>query len=163
MKLDFKPIQPIHFPLAYSFLRDAFKISFGEDSKTWPNNLGNLLEANYSQIIEKKLSKDPSAIIHVWSKNEIAGQIESSIKKDEPECGYVSLYYLIPDMRRIGLGVQLDEFVTKRFKQLCCKRIELTVEPTNITALKFYEKQGWINKGLHPSYEEGILMEKWLV
>jgi len=163
MKLNFKPIQACHLPLAYSFLRDALGISFGEDSSKWPNNLGNLMENNYVEIIEKKLARDPLAVIHVWLNDEIIGQIESSVKKDNPECGYVSLYYLIPTKRASGLGAQLDDFVTRRFANLGCGKIELTVEESNIAAMNFYLKHGWINKGLHPSYQDGILMEKVLI
>ncbi len=56
----------------------------------------------------------------------------------------------------------MDAFATERLATLGCQRIQLTVEPSNIQALKFYQKNGWINKGLHPSYEDGILMEKLL-
>lgn len=162
MEIIFKPIQREHLALAYSFLKDALKISFGDDSLKWPNNLGNLLESNYIEIIEKRLKKDPSAVIHAWLENEIIGQIESSVKKDDPKCGYVSLYYLISNKRGLGFGSQLDDFATERLTKQGCSRIELTVESSNILALKFYQKHGWINKGLHPSYQGGILMEKLL-
>lgn len=162
MKIIFKPIQSQHLPLAYSILRDALRISFGEDSSKWPNNLGNLFETNYIEIIKRKLNQDSSAVVHVWLNNEIIGQIESSVKKDDPNCGYVSLYYLTPQKRGQGLGSQLDDFVTERFINFGCRRIELTVVPSNTAAIKFYQKQGWISKGLHPSYADGILMEKLL-
>lgn len=162
MKIIFKPIQKQHLPLAYSFLRDALKISFGDDPLKWPNNLGTLLEKNYIEIIERKLVKDPLTVVHAWLGNEIIGQIESSLKKDDPHSGYVSLYYLIPKNRGFGFGSQLDDFTTERLARLGCQRIQLTVEPSNIQALKFYRKHGWISKGLHPSYEDGILMEKLL-
>lgn len=162
MDLIFQPIQKRHLPLAYTFLRDALQISFGENSSKWPHNLGHLAQSNYIQIIEKKLQRDPSSVIHAWLNNEIIGQIESSVKKNDSACGYVSLYYLVAEKRRLGLGKQLDEFAAERFIKLGCERIELTVEPTNAAALNFYQKHGWINKGLHPSYEDGLLMEKLL-
>jgi ribosomal protein S18 acetylase RimI-like enzyme len=142
---------------------DSFRISFGEDPSKWPNNLGNLMENDYIEIIKKKLIGDASSVIHVWSCDEVVGQIESAIRKDDPKCGYVSLYYLIPNKRGLGFGSRLDDFVTRRFSELHCERIELVVEKSNIIARSFYQKQGWINKGLHPSYEDGILMEKLLI
>lgn len=163
MELNFKPIQTCNLPLAYSFLRDALVVSFGKDSSRWPNNLGNLMENNYIEIIEKKLIRDPLAVVHVWLNGEIIGQIESSVKKDNPEFGYVSLYYLISTQRGSGLGAQLDDFVTRRFANLGCGKIELTVQESNAAAMKFYFKHGWINKGPHPLYQDGILMEKLLI
>ncbi len=162
MDLEFKPVQICDLPLAYSFLQDALKISFGQDPTLWPNDLGKLMQHNYIEIIEKKLAKDPLSAIHVWQNGEVIGQFESLVKKDDPDCGYVSLYYLVPHKRGCGLAVFMDNFTMGRLTQLGCKKVELTVEPTNKNALKFYLKQGWIIKGPHPSNEDGLLMEKIL-
>ncbi len=160
MILDFKPAHQTDLSLAYSFLRDSFQISFGRDSSLWPNNLGNLTEHDYIEIIQKKLVRDAEAVIHVWQNDEIIGQIESSVKKNDSKCGYVSLYYLIPEKRGAGLGLLMDKYVRLRLSRLGCIRAELTVVTSNSPALKFYQKQGWINKGPHPLYQDGILMEK---
>jgi len=43
-----------------------------------------------------------------------------------------------------------------------CKIKFMVVEASNMQAINFYQKQGWLSKGLHPSYQDGILMEKFL-
>lgn len=108
------------------------------------------------------MANDPNSVVHIWQNQEIVGQIESSIKKNNPQCGYVNLYYLIPEKRGQGLGAALDEYATWRLAKLGCTRIELMVDCSNKPGIKFYLKQGWANKGPHPSYHGGILMEKVL-
>ena len=159
MTLTFLPIQPKDIPLAYHFLRDGFRISFGNDPLAWPNNLGQMTEESYRKIIEKKLAIHPDINVHVWENETVIGQIEMSVKKDDPKVGYVNFYYLIPEKRGKGFSSLLDEYATEKLKAIGCSRIELTVEPSNQRAIAFYKKQGWREKGIHPEYG-GLVMEK---
>lgn len=159
MFLRFEPIKPENFSLAYEFLKDSFAVSFGEDDRLWPDKLRQLAESEYFEILRKKLTKDPEAAVHVFDNNGIIGQIEWSIKADDKACGYVSLYYLVPSKRGLGLGKYLNEFVSQKLASLGCQRMQLTVEPTNIQAITFYKKSGWAEIGQHRKYG-GLLMEK---
>jgi hypothetical protein len=109
-RITFEPIRPENFSLAFQFLRDSFAVSFGSDPGLWPNRLGELTAAKYSESLQLKLAKNPSSAVHVFDGQDIIGQIELSVKKDDNSCGYVSLYYLVPERRGQGLGTDLDRW-----------------------------------------------------
>jgi hypothetical protein len=134
MSLRFEPIQPKNFSLAYGFLKDSFAVSFGKEVHLWPDKLKQLTGSEYFEILRKKLAKHSESAIHVFEDNRIIGQIEWSLKADDKTCGYVSLYYLIPIKRGMGLGRYLDVFVSQKLRSLGCQRMQLTVEPTHIQA-----------------------------
>jgi GNAT superfamily N-acetyltransferase len=159
MDLRFEPIKPENFSLAYGFLRDSFAVSFGKEVDLWPDKLRQLTESQYFEILRQKLAKHPEAALHVLEGDRIVGQIEWHILTDDKTCGYVSLYYLIPNRRGMGLGKYLDEFVCQKLASLGRQRAQLTVEPANVQAVAFYKKSGWIEIGRHPQHS-GRVMEK---
>lgn len=146
--------------LCVRFREDSFVVSFGDASKFYEDD-GEGAD-RYLEWLRNKLSKDSSSAVHVWEGSFVIGQMELGVFKNEPDVGNVSLYYLIPEKRGIGLSRYLDEYAVQYLKGLGLKRCRLSVSPTNFRAIRFYEKNGWKNIGPRPGHPEVNFMEKTL-
>jgi RimJ/RimL family protein N-acetyltransferase len=161
LHLSIKPIQlDTHQPICITFREDSFIASFGDAKKFYEDD-GKGAE-RYIEWLKNKLSKDSSSAVHVWENDTIIGQMELGLLRDDPTCGYVNLYYLIPSKRGQGVGEFLDNYATQYFhnKQLKCAR--LSVSPQNNRAIAFYKKMGWKDLGPRQDAPEVNFMEKIL-
>jgi ribosomal protein S18 acetylase RimI-like enzyme len=159
MKLEFKPIQlDQHRELCIQFRADSFVVSFGDDKKFYEEDGKG--DERYIEWLQGKIAKDPQAAVHVWQGSEVIGQIELGTLRNEPSVGYVSLYYLIPTQRGSGLGAFLDGYVVKHLKSKGFTSVRLSVSPSNASAVAFYKKMGWKDKGPRPGHPEVHFMEK---
>lgn len=158
--LLFKPIDLLQTrDLCVQFRKDSFIASFGSDEKTWPQ----AFDANmYLEWLENKQKKDLHAAVHVWLDDKIIGQLELGSIKDHPTIGYVSLYYLIPDYRGQGYSAALENHATQYLLSKGYTTARLTVSPTNLRALSFYKKNGWMDLGPREGHQGVHLMEKSL-
>jgi ribosomal protein S18 acetylase RimI-like enzyme len=77
----------------------------------------------------------------------IIGQLELGESKSSGHAGYVHLYYLVPEWRSKGLSEALDKFAMNFLISLGFKKVRLSVSPTNLRAVQFYKKNGWIDLG----------------
>ena len=144
-KIEFKKIDlDLHKDTAINFRADSFMTSFGTDKGFWEDD-----GQGGERYIEWLNNKDPNKFgaYHIWKNDEIIGQIELALFKDDESWGYINLYYLRENYRGKGLSKKLDEFATEFFKGLGVEKAKLSVSPTNSRAIKFYEKNGWIDKG----------------
>ena len=142
---EFKKINlDLHKDIAIKFRADSFMASFGTDEEFWGKD-----GQGGERYIEWFNSKDHEKFgaFHIWKEDEIVGQMELSLFKDDESWGYINLYYLREDYRGTGLSKELDNFATKFLKNLGVNRAKLSVSPTNLRAVKFYEKNGWVDKG----------------
>ncbi len=134
-----------------TFRRDSYAQSFGNTSG---------LEADmrdYRQRLMDKLQQLPQGNCHLWYNHQIIGQTEMKLLAD-PNIGYVSLFYLIPEYRAQGIGRLLHEHAVKVFQELGKTTIQLSVGQSNDAALAFYAKHGWENLGTHPGKAGRFLM-----
>ena len=153
MKIKFKPIDLLKDKeTTIDFRRDAFVASFGHDKDFYGAD-GNGPH-HYFRSLEKKISLSPPMAYHVWLGDSIIGQLELDYFNNDKKVGYVNLYYLSCDYRGRGYSKYLDEFAIKFFQDLGVEFIKLSVSPTNIRAIKFYQKHGWIDCGDRFSEEE---------
>jgi len=127
--------------LAIAFRADSFLLSYGDPSVFLGSDGQGRLE--YEQFIRNRVSVFPEGHVHVWKAGEIIGQIECIPRKNNPEIGYVNLFYLREDHRSKGLGSKLDAHVVKVLSTMHCKKLQLRVMPTNTIAIRFYENHGW--------------------
>lgn len=146
--------------LCIRFREDSFVVSFGDANKFYEQD-GKGAE-RYIEWLRNNLSKSSGSAVHVWEDSTIIGQMELGVLKNEPEVGYVYLYYIIPEKRGLGYSRHLDEYAIQYFKGLGLKKCRLSVSPTNVRAIRFYEKNGWKNMGPRPGHPEVNLMEKAL-
>lgn len=147
-----------HAKTCIVFREDSFVVSFGDATKFYEHD-GRGVE-RYMEWLKAKITKDPNSVVHVWSGDQIIGQIELGTLRDDPTKGYVNLYYLVPELRGRGLGAQLDSHAMAYFKKLGFTAARLSVSPTNSRALAYYKRMGWVDLGPRPGHPEVHFMEK---
>lgn len=119
------------------FRRDAFVISFGDESLFGDNDI-------YLMRVNDLLQKFPGGLVIVEDDCKPVGQIELQIMRYKmKEIGYVNLFYLIPEFRGKGFGTALMEYAENYFRKNKLKKYQLRVSKTNKGAISFYEKNGF--------------------
>nr|BDT27178.1 GNAT family N-acetyltransferase [Bacteriovorax sp. HI3] len=157
--LSAKPVQlDLHKDICISFREDSFVVSFGDAKKFYEED-GKGAE-RYIEWLQGKINKDPLSAIHIWEENQIIGQIEMGGPFQDPTCGYINLYYLIPSKRGKGLGKFLDEHAMDYFKNKSMQKVHLRASPDNSQAVSYYKKMGWKDLGPSATSADVHLMEK---
>lgn len=157
--LEFKPINlQQHQDLCVQFRADSFVCSFGSATRFYEED-GNGAE-RYLQWLRQRIAEIPNSCVHAWKGEQIIGQVEMTRWKHDPSIGYINLFYLIPEFRGQGLGRQLNRYAASFLKQLGCRAARLSVSPTNLAAIRFYFKQGYINLGQKEDAFEVYYFEK---
>jgi ribosomal protein S18 acetylase RimI-like enzyme len=153
-------IEPIdlgrHAQACIDFRRDSYHASFGThegcDAEMGADG------AIYLEKLARRMAQVPEGNSHVWHGDRIIGQTEMRLA-DEPNMGYVNLFYLVPDWRRHGLGWRLHEHALDVFRDRGMRAVRLSVSRTNAPALAFYRRVGWRRVGFRPHKEAVDLME----
>ena len=159
--IEFRPVDiSVHRNTCIEFRADSFVASFGNAEKFYEAD-GKGAE-RYIDWLKTKIDKDPASVVHVWEGDKIIGQIEMGRLRDDQTCGYVNLYYLIPEKRGHGLGTLLDQHSMSYFKNHGLEKVRLSVSPTNGRALAYYKKMGWVDLGPRLGHPEVHFMEKIL-
>jgi len=131
--------------ICVSFRADSFKISFLSDREFWTRY--GLQGEKYLALLS---SKERIEGFHLWSQDQITGQVELGMKGSSTSLhGHVYLYSLVSEMRGKGLGKILDDFSIRYFQEKGASKVTLTVSLINRSAVRFYEKQGWKNIGVN--------------
>lgn len=152
-KLVFKPIDlRVDQEDAIRFREDSYVCSFGDAFQ--------FSAEHYVLWLEAKLQADPWSAVHAWVGEDKVGQMELGFYKPDPKIGYVNLYYLRPEWRGKGVSSQLDEHAMSYLKDRGHQIAMLSVSPSNVRALRYYRKLGWVERGPRPGAPEVILMEK---
>jgi GNAT superfamily N-acetyltransferase len=151
--LTFKSINlATHLEDTLKFRADSFLCSFG--------NTQTFDSSQYLTWLKELLLVDPQAGVHIWLGDELIGQMEFTQFKTDPKSGYVNLYYLKAEFRGRGLADQLDAYAEVYLRGKGYQRAFLSVTATNLRALSFYTRRGWINRGPREQAPDLILMEK---
>lgn len=156
--LSFRPIDlERHADRCIAFRRDSFVSSFGTD-EAFVEKCG-ADGAGYIAWLREHRAAFPDGFVHVWDGDTLVGQMEMRVR-DDPQIGYVNLFYLIAAVRGRGLGDQLHEYALRFFRGRDVATIQLSVSPTNRRALAYYQKHGWRDLGPRPGREQVHLMER---
>jgi ribosomal protein S18 acetylase RimI-like enzyme len=153
-------IEPIdlarHAATCIEFRRDSFHASFGTlegcDEEMGADG------AIYLAKLRNRMAQVPEGNSHIWLGERIVGQTEMRLA-DEPNMGYVNLFYLLPEWRKHGLGWRLHQHAVDVFGARGLRGMRLSVSRTNERARAFYRRVGWRRVGLRPHKEVVDLME----
>lgn len=157
--LEFKPINLAqHQKLCIEFSADAYVCSFGSADRFYQAHRNGT--DGYIRWVRQRAIEIPNSCIHVWQGEKIIGQILMGRWKHDSNVGYVNLFYLVPEFRGQGFGQQLDGHAAHFFKHLGCQSARLCVSPTNLGAVKFYLKHGWVDVGQREDAPEVNYLEK---
>ncbi|WP_042220916.1 GNAT family N-acetyltransferase [Oceanobacillus manasiensis] len=125
-----------HQKTVIAFRKDSFKASFGDTA-----GFGD--EDDYLHWLGEKISTFPKGFVMVLEDGEYIGQLELSIKDYKGESiGYIHLFYLVPEKRGKGRGVDLFHYAKAFFLESKVEHYHLRVSPSNKRALTFYRKIG---------------------
>ena len=158
MQLRFQTIDiSAHGDVAAQFREDSYVASFGS-----PRGFQKLGEGAYLEWLKHRVEAYPAGHVHVWRGDAIVGQIEARPHKQKSDLGYVNLYYVAPQFRRMGIGSALDAYVTSHFSEQGRTRVQLSVSPSNESAWAFYLRQGYKDQGRREDSPEVHRMERLL-
>lgn len=120
-----------------NFRKDAFRVSFGHED--------NFDEQEYAGLIASRTQEFPEGYVMLEDDGKIVGQIEMHPRDFEGKrIGFVSLFYLVPELRGNGYGKQLTDYAEEVFRRHGVNEYHLRVSPTNEVAVRFYEKCGLV-------------------
>jgi ribosomal protein S18 acetylase RimI-like enzyme len=149
-----------HGDVCVRFRRDSYACSFGDASRFDLESGED--GARYLAWLRQRVSEWPEGAVHVWVGDRIIGQLEMRIRGEE-RTGYVNLFYLAPEERGTGKGAALHWYAVEVFRRSGVKTVQLSVAPSNVQAIRYYQKHGWVDLGTRPGHEDVHLMELRLV
>ena len=93
--------------------------------------------------------QDPNkAVMWAMRRDEPAGMLQLDLERDAARgVGYIPFFYMMPQIRCQGLGVQLLGQAVSTFRPLGCTRLRLRCAPDNGRAQRFYQKHGFVKVG----------------
>ena len=151
MGLEFKTIDLARdMETCIRFRKDSYLISFGNLDQFEKDIL------TYERRMIERIGYFPQGNCHLWRGGEIIGQTEMKFVEDE-RIGYVSFFYLAPEVRGMGYGEALHLRAVREFKAVGKECLKLSVSPENGRALAYYRKMGWTSLGPRPGREHMLL------
>lgn len=118
-------------------------------------------ETFYRQALRSAL-ENPWAVVCAMQGDRVAGLLQMDLERyREAEAGFIYFYYVTPEIRERGLGIQLLGQAVATFRPLGRKTIRLRCSPDNEQGLHFYRKHGFTVLGQAPDSAVPLyLMEK---
>ena len=123
-----------------SFRKDSFVCSF-PSSDEWKSRWN---PDHYTEHLKDFAKKHPNGALHIWSDDEIIGQLEFEYGNEN---GHVFLFYLQPNVRGTGVATTVHQYVIDELKKSGCSTASLRVSPSNARAISYYKKHGWYDLG----------------
>jgi ribosomal protein S18 acetylase RimI-like enzyme len=137
--------------------REAYVASFGGEAGM-EGEMG-ADNAKYVAYLRARIAELPMGNAHLWSGDRIVGQAEMRLVEEDATLGYVNLFYVVPELRRQGLGRLLHRHAVSVFSGLGKRAIRLSVAARNAEALAFYRRLGWRSVGSRPHRETMEVLE----
>jgi len=132
-----------HAAIAVKFRRDSYVCSFGSDKALGDTD-------DYLEWLRGRIAKFPDGHVHVWQGDAIVGQLEMIIQHVQTLRGYVNLFYLVAQVRGLGLGDALHNYAENFMRVGGAQSVRLCVSPSNVRGLAYYRKHGWHDHGPNP-------------
>ena len=112
----------------------------------------------------RSAEKDPRSVMCAMRKDEMVGLIQMDFEQDaEKGVGYIPFYYMGPQIRRQGFGVQLLGQAVATYRPMGRDYLRLRCAPDNDVAQRFYKRYGFHKIGVAPGTRVPLdMMEKYI-
>jgi len=130
-----------NFSDCVQFREDSYFCSFGT-SEGYLETIGENGTIYRSKLLSR-LSSPEWGYFHIWSGDQLIGQLEFKSHSEIAGFGYIHLIYLIPNYRGQGLSDAIHQFLIEQLTLMGCLGAVLSVSRENKRAVNFYQKQGW--------------------
>ena len=147
----------------YEF-RDIYEKSYADAWLAAHGNLRGFEADTYFRAACEHYIHDSEAIMLLYEGETFAGLIDLDTQRGaHAGYGWITLFYLCPEYRNRGLGVQLLGRAVAKYKKLGRRSIRLHVAEDNKPALAFYHANGFEELSRTPGAQaQLLLMEKKL-
>lgn len=146
--------------MCVAFRRDTYACGFGASGQQRFESENGPSGEQYLSWLTQRLAGFPEGHVHAWHDGRIVGQLEMiAQQKNAPRCGYVNLFYLVPEARSSGLAAPLHDYAVALATLYGADKLQLSVSPSNERALRYYAKHGWRSLGPSPNFEHLLLYE----
>ena len=120
--------------------------------EAWQNIHGTSVPFDGDGFVKDALrcwKQDPhKAVMWAMRRDEPAGILQLDLERDAAQgVGYIPFFYMMPQLRCQGLGVQLLGQAVSTFRPLGRTRLRLRCAPDNLRAQRFYQKYGFVKVG----------------
>lgn len=107
---------------------------------------------------------NPRSVMQVMLGAEPAGVLQLNLRREaEKGVGAIPFFYMLPNARKRGLGVQLLGQAVSTYRPLGRKYLRLRCAPDNYVAQRFYKRNGFKKIGEDPGSRVPLdIMEKYI-
>lgn len=107
---------------------------------------------------------DKRSVMQVMLGDKPAGVLQMNLRRDADKgVGNIPFFYLLPEFRKQGLGVQLLGQAVSTYRSLGRKYLRLRCAPDNHVAQRFYQRNGFKKIGEDPGSRVPLdIMEKYI-
>ncbi len=135
--------------------------------EAWITIHGSMLHFNgegFLQDARDQAKNDPRSVMQVMLGDEPAGVLQLNLRRDADKgVGTIPFFYLLPETRKRGLGVQLLGQAVSTYRPLGRKYLRLRCAPDNYVAQRFYQRYGFKKIGEDPGSRVPLdIMEKYI-
>lgn len=117
-------------------------------------------ETFYRQALSAAL-ENPWAVVCAMRGDRVAGLLQMDLHQyEEDRAGFIYFYYVTPEAREHGLGIQLLGQAVSTFRPLGRAQIYLRCSPDNQQGMHFYQKFGFTPLGPAPGSQVPLLLMK---
>lgn len=120
----------------------------------WMASHGTMNEFDGAAFLDTALRNhayDPSSVLVAMAGNTAVGVLQMDYQQEADQgVGRIPFFYMKPEFRSRGLGVQLLGQAVSTYRALGRKYIRLRCAPENARAKKFYERHGFAKVGEEP-------------
>lgn len=95
--------------------------------------------------------REPASVVCAMQEDRAVGILQiDPAQNSELGAGHIAFYYIVPELRSKGYGVQLLGQAVSTFRPLGRDRLRLCCAPENTVAQSFYQKYGFHKVGSQP-------------
>ncbi len=107
-------------------------------------DMGHFWQQPYLEKAEEISQKQPKHLLSVVCRNTIVGILQLDAEREAAQrAGYISFFYMLPEYRGSGLGVQMLGEAVSVFRPLGFDKIRLSCGADNLRGMRFYERHGF--------------------